>query len=304
MNEHVLEVEGVTHYFGAQPVLCEVSFRLPRGSVLALLGRNGAGKSTLMRMLTGLLHATRGTARVLGHDAHVAPPTVRERVGYVPEGHPLFDHLRVQEAAALEASFYPRWETDVFERVLSTFGLRGNPRTRNLSRGQRAGLSLALTLAKRPELLILDDPTLGLDPVARRALIEELIRFRHDEDGSIFFASHELADVERLADAVLLLEEGQMRVRCSLDTLRSRLRQVALAPGGSLEELRRWPGVLEVVEEGAHRWLTVVDADGQLEERLAERGLWPAEMQEVSVEEGLLAFLRSADEPSGAEVAR
>ena len=211
MTDAVIETHGLTRHFGRRCAVDQVSLRVPRGSVFALLGRNGSGKSTLTRMLMGLLAPTRGSAAVMGEDCRRLSPSVRGRIGYVAEGHPLIDWMRVRDLEAFQRGTYQQWDAKLFRTVIDHFDLDAKARAGHLSRGQRAGLSLALVLATRPELLVMDDPALGLDPVARRALLEAMILVTRDAGHTIFFSSHVLDDVERVADHIAILDRSVLR---------------------------------------------------------------------------------------------
>ena len=168
MNEQpVIQTRGLTKYFGAKPAVYDLNLEVPRGCVLAFLGRNGSGKTTTIRMLLGLLAPTRGEASILGYDIRALTPEARARIGYLTEEHQLYGWMSVQECGGFQSQFYPRWNEKIFRGVIGHFSLKPAARVKDLSRGERAGLCLGLTLAPDPELLILDDPAMGLDPVAQ-----------------------------------------------------------------------------------------------------------------------------------------
>ena len=176
-RDRVIEARGLTRYFGRRCAVDSLSFRVPRGSVFAFIGRNGAGKTTTIRMILGLLEPTRGSSLVLGHDSADLPPAVRARIGYMAEGHPVYGWMRVGEYGRFQHGFYPHWNQDVFAAVIDHFAIDPRTKAGHLSHGQRAGLHLAMTLAIEPELLMLDDPATGLDPAARRSLLEAMVYF-------------------------------------------------------------------------------------------------------------------------------
>src|ERR1035441_5097467 len=154
MNEQsVIRTQGLTRYFGARPAVYELNLEVPRGGVFALLGRNGSGKSTTIRMLLGLLEPTRGAGTILGYDIRKLPPEARARIGYLTEEHQLYDWMSVRACGDFQSRFYPAWNEKIFRGIIGHFGLRPNGLVKSLSRGERAGLCLALTLAPEPELL-------------------------------------------------------------------------------------------------------------------------------------------------------
>ena len=165
MNDQpVIRTQGLTRYFGANPAVYELNLEVPRGGVFALLGRNGSGKTTTIRMLLGLLEPTRGGGTILGYDIRALPPEARARIGYLTEEHQLYGWMSVRESGEFQSRFYPTWNEKIFRGVVGHFGLRPTALVKSLSRGERAGLCLALTLAPEPELLILDGPGPGARP--------------------------------------------------------------------------------------------------------------------------------------------
>src|SRR5258708_4067174 len=193
MNEEmVIQTQGLTRYFGSKPAVYELTLAVPKGGVFAFLGRNGSGKTTTIRMLLGLLRPTRGEGRILGLDIRSLPAEARARIGYLTEEHQLYNWMTVRQCGEFQSQFYPRWNEKICRGVIGHFNLRPEARVKDLSRGERAGLCLALTLAPDPELLVLDDPALGLDPVARRSLAEAMIYLTRRSDRTIFFSSHDL----------------------------------------------------------------------------------------------------------------
>ena len=243
-SDYVIETHRLTKYYGRRCVVDSVDLAVPKGSVFGFLGRNGAGKSTTIRMLLGLVTPTRGTATVLGHPCADLPPEVRGRIGYMAEGHHVHEWMSIKEAGDFQSASFAHWNNEVYHGVLDYFGLKDSAKVKDLSRGERAGLCLGLTLAPEPELLILDDPALGLDPVARRSLLQSMIYVTRAADRTILFSSHILADVERIVDHVAVLDHSVLRAQCSLDTFRDRIRQYVLTFPGTPPETPKIPGLL------------------------------------------------------------
>src|SRR5215470_9983789 len=173
--EPVIQVRGLTRYFGRKCAVDSLSFQVPRGSVFAFIGRNGAGKTTTIRMILGLLEPTRGKAEILGHHSMALPPEARARIGYMAEGHPVYGWMRVGQYESFQRGFYEHWNHQIFASVIDYFNISARNKAGQLSHGQRAGLHLAMTLAIEPEVLMLDDPATGLDPSPRRSLLEAMI---------------------------------------------------------------------------------------------------------------------------------
>ncbi len=292
MNDQpVIRTCRLTRYFGARRAVYELDLEVPRGGVFALLGRNGSGKTTTIRMLLGLLAPTRGGGAILGHDIRALPPEARARIGYLTEEHQLYGWMSVRECGAFQSRFYPAWNERVFRGIIGHFGLRPTALVKSLSRGERAGLCLALTLAPEPELLILDDPAMGLDPVARRSLVESMIYLTRRSDRTIFFSTHQLPDVERVADHIAVLDHSVLRACCPLETFRNSVRQVRLRFAGTPPPLPQISGLLQAVRSEGELRVTCVQYNGATEAAL--RGLAPAQMEEVplSLEDAFISYL-------------
>jgi ABC-2 type transport system ATP-binding protein len=311
-QNNVVETHGLTHYYGARKSVDSLDLAIPRGSIFALLGRNGSGKTTTIRLLLGLLEPARGRSSVLGHDSANLPPQVLGRIGYMNEEHRVYGWMRVEQLERFQASFYPQWNHKVYAAVIDHFHLDPRRKVRHLSRGERAGLCLALTLAPEPKFLILDDPGLGLDTVVRRSLMEAMVYVTRDSRRTILFSSHILTDVERVADRIAILDRGVLRADCPLDTFRERVRRVSLRfdrPLGSPSErpsdrssddprvrppdsVCDIPGLLQSAVADDRLTLTIANYTGDTEQRL--RALSPREMQDVplSLEEAFVSYVQ------------
>ena len=298
MSEIVIESNGLTRHFGGLAAVRDLSFEVPRGSVFAFLGRNGSGKSTTIRMLMGLLPPTRGSARILGCDSTRLSPAYRARIGYLTESHSVYGWMTVEQCGRFQAAFYPQWKDRIFRAVTGHFRLSPKAKAGALSRGERAGLCLALVLAQDPEVLVLDDPTLGLDPVARQSLMESIIYLTRRADRTIFLSSHSLADVERVADHVGILDRGVLRACCPLETLRRRICRKVLRFEGKPPEVPAIPGLLQVWRLDREMRVVLANANGE-SQRILE-GLRPLSLEDVpiSLEESVLAYLGERGERS------
>jgi len=291
MTELAIESSLLTRYFGRHCAVDQVQLAVPKGSVFALLGRNGSGKTTILRMLMGLLAPTRGSSRVLGHDSQRIPPEVRQNIGYLAENHPLPPGMSVRSLADFQAAFYPRWNPRLFAALTEHFRLADRSKSRHLSRGQRAGLALALVLATEPELLVLDDPALGLDPVARRSLLESLVYATDGGTKTILFSSHLLGEVERIADHLAILDHSVLRAQCSLETFRNSVKRFVLHFSGEVPRVEAFPGLLEVFHRERMLRVTVLDPSGMQVCRLNEFGADSVEEVPVSFEDALTTYL-------------
>ncbi|MBE0535301.1 MAG: ABC transporter ATP-binding protein [Phycisphaerae bacterium] len=228
MSDIAIEVRDLVKYYGGRCVLDGINLKIHRGCIYGLLGRNGIGKTTLIRILLGQEPASRGRTFVLGTESMQLGARQRGCIGYVAEGHHLLQHYRVGPLVQLCRKLSRQWNQSFFDKLNETFRLPMDRRVRELSTGMRAQLNLALAMAIEPEVLILDDPTLGLDTVARRQFLELAIDVIQREGRTILFSSHILSDVERIADRIGVLAGGKLVVDCSLEELKQRIRKMQI----------------------------------------------------------------------------
>lgn len=267
MNEPMIEIAGLKKSFGRKQVLNGVDLCVPRGSVFGFLGVNGAGKSTTIRILLGLLRPDGGTCRVAGVDPARDPVNVRSRVGYMAENQTMYGWMRVGELIKWCRRFYQVWDQTLAEELCGQMGLAPDAKVGTLSKGQNSKLALLLALVHRPELVVLDDPTLGLDPIARRDFLRDVIGHLQARDVTVFFSSHLLYEIEPICDQVAILHEGRIITCEPVDTLRERVKRVELRPTDAAG-LRTIPGVLDAQRDGERWSLTVSDIE-QAREPLA-----------------------------------
>jgi ABC-2 type transport system ATP-binding protein len=294
MTDYAIQTHHLTRYFGAKRVVYDLNMSVPRGSIFGFLGRNGSGKTTSLRMILGLLKPTWGGSTILGHDSQNLPPAVRARIGYLAEGHPVFGWMRVKDARAFQSRFYPKWNDRLFNSVLEFFRVDPNNRARSLSRGERAGLCLAMALASEPDLLVLDDPAIGLDPVARRSLLESMVFATRKSDRTIIFSSHLLADIERMADHIAVLDYSILRAQCSLETFRSCVQQFVLrfdAPPPKLPPIR---GLIQCIVRANQVRLTVANVTQETRAALQFLGAASIEEVPISLEDAFVSYLRGS----------
>jgi ABC-2 type transport system ATP-binding protein len=228
MSSSAIEVQAVTKSFRRRKVLDELSFTVARGKTFAFLGRNAAGKTTTIRLLLGLLARDDGAIRVLGMDPAKEPLALRARVGYLAEDQTMYGWMRVGEIIRFVAPFYATWDHDLALKFARQFELPLDAKIRHLSKGQSVRLGLVLALAHRPELVILDDPALGLDPIMRRQFNRDLVEHLQAEGATIFYSSHLLDEVEPVADEVAILDGGRILCQSDTETLRESVKQFVI----------------------------------------------------------------------------
>jgi ABC-2 type transport system ATP-binding protein len=263
MNDNVIKVENLVKYFDGRCVLDGISFNVPRGCIYGLLGRNGAGKTTIIRILLGLEPATRGKTFLLDTESTNLAPKVRGRIGCVAEGHNLIQNYKVERLIKLCKDLSLQWNDESFGHLIETFRLPMDRKVRDLSMGMRAQLNLSLAMAIEPELLILDDPTLGLDTVARRQFLELAIEVIQKQDRTILFCSHILSDVERIADRIGILTAGKLVVDCPLEQLKERVKKLRVIFGDSVPANLYLTEIINQQIQGREMTITVANWNRQ-----------------------------------------
>ena len=226
VSEPVIHVSELTRRFGAVTALDSVSLSVTRGVVHGLVGANGAGKTTLIKHVLGLLRAESGSVRVFGLDPVADPVGVLSRIGYLSEERDLPGWMRVEELFRYSRAFYPDWDDGYTEELRNTFALDPTAKVGNLSKGQKARAGLLIALAYRPELLVLDEPSSGLDPIVRRDIVGAVIRTIADEGRTVLFSSHLLEEVEQVADHVTMISHGRIALSAPLDAIKETFRSL------------------------------------------------------------------------------
>jgi ABC-2 type transport system ATP-binding protein len=261
-----------------------LDLRVPQGSIFGLLGRNGAGKTTTMKILLGMAKPTGGTVRVLGisPDAGDAAVAARRRIGFVSEEKDLYDYMTVDEIVRFTASFYPRWQPALERQYRDRFGLHPDAKVKTLSRGTRSKLALLLALCRGAELLILDEPTAGLDPAATEDVLQLLVTRAGADGVTVLFSSHQIAEVEQIADHVAIVDRGRIAVSGPLDEIAERHRRVQFVFDGEAPAATfRAPGVVRVARQG--RVMTVLCAAGSEPVVREARALGPVSVEVMPV---------------------
>ncbi|MCY2967647.1 MAG: ABC transporter ATP-binding protein [Planctomycetota bacterium] len=224
----LIDIRGVTRRFGEKTALHNISLTIPSGGVFGLIGGNGAGKTTLIKHLLGLYRPQSGSVRVFGLDPVQDPVGTLGRIGYLSEDRDLPDWMRVGELMRYTQAFFPKWDVKYAQELQQAFDLDPLAKVKTLSRGQRARAGLLIALAHRPELLVLDEPSSGLDPVVRRDILGAIIRTIADEGRTVLFSSHLLDEVERVADRLAIIHEGEILLTSSLDEIKESHRRLTL----------------------------------------------------------------------------
>jgi ABC-2 type transport system ATP-binding protein len=288
-----LAANGLGKRYGHRWALSGCTLEIPAGHVAGLVGPNGAGKTTLLHLAVGLIEPSVGSVAVFGEEV-AATPAQLARVGFVAQETPLYPSLSVADHLRLGASLNPGWDSALAERRIAQIGLDRKQRAGTLSGGQRAQLALTLAIAKRPELLVLDEPVASLDPLARREFLSALMEFTAEHTVSVVLSSHLVAELERVCDYLVLVAEGRVQLSGEVDELLASHRRLS----GPRRDRARLPASQEVIEE------THTDRQSTLLVRTEEPVIDPTwTVEEVSLEDIVLAYMgrpAAGAEPTGA----
>jgi len=258
MSEPVIKIEGLRFSYGSKEVLRGVDLEVPAGSIFGFLGPNGSGKTTTIKVLLGLLKAGAGVCRIGGLDSQKDVMAVRRSVGYMAEDQQMFGWMRVEQIVRWVGSFYPGWDEKFVQELLDFLELPRKSRVKTLSKGQNSRLALLLALGHRPKVVILDDPTLGLDPIARKDFLRYVIGLLQSNQVTVFFSSHLLYEIEPVADYVAILKDGVIAKAGKTDELRQSVKKILLRGAGDIE-LGSIAGILDVAGIGERIALTIED---------------------------------------------
>jgi ABC-2 type transport system ATP-binding protein len=289
-TEFALRTDGVGKRYRRGWALRDCTLALPAGGVIALVGPNGAGKTTLLRLVVGLLAPSTGTVEVLGHDVTASTPQTLSRVGFLAQDHPLYKRFTVAEMLRFGRACNLRFDQGLAERRLAKLGIPLDRRAGTLSGGQQAQVALALALAKRPDLLVLDEPVASLDPLARHEFLQVLMGAVAEGGVTVLFSSHVVHELERVCDHLVVLNHGRVTLTGDIDTLLAEHR--LLVGPRTATDLDRAGAVVEAVHSDRHTTLLVRDGG------IPAAPGWQA--QPVALEDLVLAYLRRPSEPNAA----
>lgn len=279
MPELAIETINLTKQYGNQSAVYNLQLEVPQGSVFGFLGPNGAGKTTTIKMLLNLLYPTSGAGKILGLDIVTQSMRIRERVGYVSENQGMYRYMKVGEIINFCRGLYPKWDEAVVKKYLELFELPTGKKVKELSKGMKTQLGLTLALGSRPDLLILDEPTSGLDPIRTKEFLSVILEQVVDTGQTVFFSSHQLHEVERIADRVGLIAGGRLQFNKSMDDIKLKCKKIAVIfPEEKLPpETQGMPGIVKTVKQGRGFMLFIEDNLSDILHRLQQFN--PADMQ-------------------------
>ena len=262
MTVTTIKIEGLKFSYGKEEVLKGVDLAVSEGSIFGFLGRNGAGKTTTIKLLLGLLRPQAGVCKVNEFDSQTEAMSVRKIVGYMAEDQQMYGWMRIEQIVKWVASFYPGWDDKFTSKLLEILELPCKSKVKTLSKGQNSKLALLLALGHRPKVVILDDPTLGLDPIARKEFLRYVISLLQSNGVTVFFSSHLLYEIEPVADHVAILDNGVIVKIGKTEMLRESVRKFVLCPKPEID-LGSVAGVLDIARSGENVSITIEDCDEQ-----------------------------------------
>ncbi|MBO5697123.1 MAG: ABC transporter ATP-binding protein [Alistipes sp.] len=223
--QNVIECRNLTHYYGKRLIYQNLSFDVPKGRILGLLGKNGTGKTTTINILSGFLQPRSGECYILGEKIGEMNPLTRQRIGLLIEGHVQYQFMTIEQIERFYSSFYPNWKREAYYELMSRLKVAPKQRINRMSCGQRSQVALGLILAQDPEVLVLDDFSLGLDPGYRRLFVDYLREYAKAENKTVFLTSHIIQDMERLIDDCIIMDYGRILIQMPVDELLGKFRR-------------------------------------------------------------------------------
>lgn len=292
MAANVVDVSNLSRSFAGTPALEGVSFQAAEGRVHGLVGANGAGKTTLIKHLLGLLRARSGSVRVFGLDPVRRFVDVLSRVGYLSEEQELPEWMRIDELMRYTQAFHANWDMAYARELIDTFALDTSWKVKDLSKGMRAQVGLVAAVAHRPALLILDEPSSGLDPLVRRDILDAIVRTVADDGRTVIFSSHLLEEVERMSDHVTMIHQGRVALDGDLDNVRRGYQRSSIGFGTPFDRLPELDGAL-AAEGGGRSWTVVHESPlDRFRHSVAAYGGEVVQSREATLEEIFVARVR------------
>lgn len=303
-----IEITGLAWRAGKSFALRDIALRVPQGAIYGFLGPNGSGKTTTIRMLLGMMKPDRGAIRVLGMDVSREIPRILARVGYVPERPHVYPALTVAEHVRYHASFFERWDASASRDLMARFGLDGDRKIARLSKGETGKLLLLLALSQRPDLLVLDEPTDGLDPVVRRDVLSAVLDYVGEAGATVFISSHLVHELERFCDWVGVLDAGSLVAELPMEVFKNGIKRLKVAGASALSADGSASGPAAVAAEAPFTLLGREPADGlssaetwvvrdwqdPMRAWFPTAGLELRDVVDLDLEEGFVELLRSS----------
>ncbi len=289
--EYAIEVEHLKHTYGKRIIYEDLNFRVPKGAVFGLLGKNGVGKTTLIKILMGFLRPAGGSCRILGDPSHALSPQTRAKVGLLFEGHLAYEFLDIEGIERFFAPFYPNWKPELYYALVEKLGLPMTHKIGHMSEGQRSQVVLGLIMAQQPEVMILDDYTMGLDAGYRRLFLEYLADYLRQGKVTVLVTSHIVQDLEQFVDDIIFLERGGLATQMDLKHFLSGFRQYQLPKNGGPAPAKA--SLIKNVEETTNSYLLYSFAENpDIRRELLQQGIPCESLTELpmSFEDAFVGF--------------
>lgn len=288
---NAIEVQSLRHHYNGRAIYQDLTFSVPEGSICGLLGKNGQGKTTLVNILMGFLEPTGGRCLVLGEDSHDLPPSIRRRIGLLHEGHLAYAFMSIDQTHRFFQGCYPDWNSDMFYHLVDKMGLPRSQRVGNMSCGQRSQVVLGTIMAQNPDLLILDDYSMGLDAGYRRLFLDVLHDFTAQGNKTIFVTSHIIQDLEQLVDTLIFLDQGEI-IRIGLDEFMTSFCKYVFHYPTPIE-LPKDELIIGTEQRGNQIFLYSWADAASIEQHLSELGIPPRDLhrQTMTLEDGFIGLM-------------
>jgi ABC-2 type transport system ATP-binding protein len=281
----MIQIKKLQRSFDGVTVLKGINAQVEPGQVIALLGKNGAGKTTLLETILGFGFPSFGEVKLWGLPATDIEDATKQRIGFVPQQDELMGNLTGREHVDLFAAFRPKWNQVLAERLIADWMIPMDMLLNKMSVGQRQKLSILLALAHEPELLVLDEPVASLDPIARRQFLQQLVEVAADEKRAVIFSTHIVSDVERLANQVWMLRDGELSYQGDLDRLKESVARISFTADPELMKDQKIPNAIRQRQQGGHMLATIMPWQPDMEKKLAQQFNTELKVEFLSLEE-------------------
>ena len=291
-RENVIEVKDMVYSYGKKKVLDKLNFSVKKGRIFGLLGKNGAGKTTTINIMMGFLQPQGGSCRILGEPSYDILPETRKRIGLLHETHLQYYFMNIKQLRKFYSAFYPKWDHEIFRSLVEKLGLDDKHKVSKMSCGQRSQITLALILAQKPDLMILDDYSLGLDAGYRRLFLEYLVYYAKKNSTTILITSHIVQDLEKFIDDIVILDKGKTMISSTLDEFSKRYKRYMIKKGAGGPSIKK-DGVINSVEIHDENLLVYSFEDGNIvESRIRELGFKDHDFQinEMTLEDAFIGL--------------
>ncbi|MBO5171759.1 MAG: ABC transporter ATP-binding protein [Bacteroidaceae bacterium] len=287
--ENVIECRNITHYYGKRLIYEDLSFAVPRGRILGLLGKNGTGKTTTINILSGFLQPRSGECLILGEKIGQMNPLTRRKISLLIEGHVQYQFMTIEQIERFYSRFYPNWKREAYYELMSRLKVAPHQRINRMSCGQRSQVALGLILAQDAEVLVLDDFSLGLDPGYRRLFVDYMREYAKAENKTVFLTSHIIQDMERLIDDCIIMDYGKILVQMPVEELLGKFRRYTTQVEADFK-LKDTEGIYNPSVIRSSMELFSMLPEEEVKARLAAQGVGNLSVERVGLEDAFIGL--------------